>query len=104
VKCKGLNGECVLEAGHRQRRCVRLTDAINKDAINETPRVQPHRPAKALQPDLPPAAVVKVLDSHGRTPNRRKRGDYNEYMRGYMKKRRAGGVSGSASSGKGTPG
>ena len=77
MKCK--SPICDLISGHMGR-CRRLTDAINADAINKN--TEAAMLAIANKMGKPACGEARVAD---RSQNRRKRSDYNAYMREYMK-------------------
>lgn len=91
MKCK--SKFCDMESGHKGK-CQRLTGAINTEsAINSAI----NREASSSDPDMvvrPPTETPAVLGAaqvavDSRTKNRRMKSAYNEYMRDYMRKRRA---------------
>jgi len=102
MNCKGLNRQCALEPGHKGK-CLRLTGAINTNepAINSVPSemMELARKAVAAQeadkrtPEQFAAEMAPALAGPGdegtRTANRRDRKAYNEYMKRYMKEKRA---------------
>jgi hypothetical protein len=68
---------------------INTKDAINKIAVNAAPKVVESQ-RKEVVP-VRAAVGVPALSAvpEAVSPNRRKRSDYNEYMREYMRKRRA---------------
>lgn len=79
--------------------------ATNKVVTNATNGRTVKRADVAVRavPEVPAEVAVENGAEAQRTKNRRMREVYNAYQREYMKKRRAGGISGPVIQEKGTP-
>jgi hypothetical protein len=88
VKCK--NRACDLPSRHAGR-CMRLTGAINTDhgAINRQAADGGVGGGISGRREGVSAADEEAGSVNARSPNRRSREVYNEYMRGYMRRRRS---------------